>query len=146
MTNVNTVLKVALIAGALVAAVSMRPTFAVGPLIEGFMVTQIGNMYKMSVPDGTSSGGIIHDLDAGDWVRFRVKVVHADSSQAYFLSDGFSPTNDDIQLCTSSGCEANRIDLGSENLDWTDGDDIDFYLEAKECALCSWTSFELSQD
>ena len=119
--------------------------WGVGPLIEGFMVTQAFGSYRMSIPDGDADGGISHDLNAGDWVRFRVKVTHEDSTQASFASDGFSPTNNNIQLCTVEGCESLPIDLGNENLDWTDGSKIDFYLEAKECVLCSWTPFEVAQ-
>lgn len=131
--------------GAGVTSFSPQPAQAlIGPLIEGFMVTQIGSFYRMSIPDGGTSGGISHDLDPSDWYRWRVKVSHDDSLFPYFVSDSFAPTSNDIQLCGSNGCEAPAIELGLENLDWDDTDKITFVLEAKECLLCSWTPFEMT--
>lgn len=136
----------AAVIAAIVFTLSVAPAYGlIGPLIEGFMVTSSFGSYRMYVPSNNPEGGIHHDLRAEDWVRFRIKVTHEDSSQLAFVSDGFAPTNENIQLCTEEGCEALPIDLGNEALDWNDKSKITFVLEAKQCVLCSWTPFEIAQ-
>lgn len=117
---------------------------AAGPMVEGWMITSGGfGSFRMSIPDNNPQGGISHDLNPADWMRFRVRVTHDDSTQIAFASDSFAPVAGNIQLCTQEGCEALPIDLGNEQLDWNDTSKVHVYLEVKECALCSWTAFDV---
>lgn len=116
--------------------------YALGPLIEGVMISNNFGQFRMSVSTPAEGKGLVHQLNPDEWIRFRVKVVHEDSVQLGFVSDGFAPTAEPIQLCTEEGCEALPIELGSEHLDWNDGSRVTYYLEAKSCVLCSWVPFE----
>lgn len=134
--------------GGMAAAVLAGATtaWAAGPMVEGWMITTGSfNIKKVHIPDGDPSGGISHDLEPGDWQRFRVKIDHSDSNNGPFYSADFAPTAADIQTCDGSGCEAPPVVVGTENLDWEDGSKITFYLEARECLGCGWVSFEAEQ-
>ena len=99
----------------------------------------------LRIPSNSTTGGITHELNAGDWYAFRVKVQHADAAFPLigFRSDNFTPTSNDIQICDISGCEAPSIDVGDEPLDWSDWSKITIKLEAKACLLCAWQSYDV---
>ena len=108
----------------------------------------MGSDTYVRIPDAGVTSGIDHDLDAGEWLRFRVRVKHADSALANigWTSDEFEPTNENVQICDEDGCEAPEINVGSEDLDWTNMSAITVELEAKSCKLCAWVSYDVSPE
>lgn len=140
----NKLTKMGLI-GLTIAGLSSSVAMALGPLIEGVMISNFYGHFRMNVSDPISGGGLTPNLAPEDWMKYRVKVIHADSTQDYFVSDSFDPTSNNIQLCMQGGCEAPPIDLGTEDLDWDNPDLRTFHLEAKSCLLCSWVAFEIEE-
>ena len=106
----------------------------------------MGSDTLIRIPDAGVTSGIEHDLDEGDWLRFRVRVKHADSALANigWTSDEFAPTSENVQICSEEGCEAPEINVGSEELDWEDLSAVTIQLEAKSCKLCAWVPYDVS--
>ena len=119
--------------------------YGVGPIMEGMEISwgDLGpNILRIS--NGLPGGGISHSLNPDDWYQFRIKVSHSDSKEQVFVSDGFTPTSDNIQLCSVGGCEALPIDLGIDNLDWEDESKVQIILQGKVCMLCEWVDHEVT--
>ena len=128
---------------ALSFAIATPFAYGVGPIMEGMEIgsNDLGRTI-LRISNGFGDDGITHDLNPDDWYRYRVKVTHSDAPDRHFVSDGFAPTSENIQLCTVGGCEALPIDLGIDELDWEDEAKIQVFLQGKACMLCEWIDHE----